>query len=208
MAYYGINFRASSGFVTDTANNTYNLGEATSQTRGGLTFQWDSSLAGNARDRTAGANNSFKLAGIVFTSNSGSAQRTLTITLPASGTYDIDLALGDESGSSNNYCEILDNTTSLITISAASASADSYIDASGVARTRASPWETTQVKVQKTFATTTCVVKLGSTSSTTGNSIISHIGFDQVAGGGGSSTGAGLTSSPLLSGRLLRGLVR
>ena len=109
----GIDFRSSSGFVTDPTNCAAELG-------GGLTYPtttaqgnqvgWESGyVAGNEvdRDNTIDA----RLAGSHFTSP---AAATYRIDLPATGSYVINLALGDAISSGLiEKLELFDTTTSL-----------------------------------------------------------------------------------------------
>lgn len=92
-----INFRSTSGYVTDGAGQTYCLGSADVYpvTRGGLTFGWIlAHEADSARNRNAG--NDPRLAGQNSATNDGTPSQ-FQLDLPASGSYTIHLALGDAS---------------------------------------------------------------------------------------------------------------
>src|SRR5690349_3422013 len=89
----GLNCRATSGFVTDAAPDTYCLAtDAYPVTRGGITFGYDSLTNIDARDRNSGVDP--QLAGLNFIVNSG-ASVTLRLDLPSTGNYSIRLAMGD-----------------------------------------------------------------------------------------------------------------
>src|SRR5215813_6529220 len=102
---FGINFRASAGFVADGANETYCLAENYPTARGGAMFGWTSG-APSARDRTTSADR--RLAGMNFVSGS---QGTFRIDLPAPGTYDVRLAIGETDNPQHAAIEVYDNTT-------------------------------------------------------------------------------------------------
>lgn len=180
MTTYGIDFRSTSGFVTDPANNTYSLSEAYPTTRGGLTFGWIVSQAGNARDRLN--TNDARIAGMVFFTASNA--ESFRIDLPATGSYDVGCAMGDPSNAQGvQYIEIFDNTTSLVSMqSAAGTSANQFYDLSGVLRTQAS-FFANQVLSNVTFSTTTMKVKIG--KAAVGSShCLSHLDINQSGGGG------------------------
>lgn len=155
----GFDFRATSAFVSDPAGTTYVLTANTyPTTRAGATFGWtDPFSVRDARDRSAAGD--ARLAGIVFTS-SASGTLLFTYDLPAAGTYDINLALGDFSGASSPVCKIRDNTTVLTTISGMSPAANNYVDATGVTRTAAA-WPGSNAAFRATFASTKLVLEMG-----------------------------------------------
>ena len=80
MSVVGINFRATAGFVTDGAGETYSLGEAYPVTRGGQTFGFDANITADARDR--GGTSVNKLAGKV-----AAPSRTFRWDLPSTGSH-------------------------------------------------------------------------------------------------------------------------
>lgn len=114
------------------------------------------------------------------------------IELPSSGDYDISLALGTLATSpAAVYSELYDNTTkfgSTIGLDT-SVSNGSFYDASGVERTSSASWVTDEVRVSRTFTSTTFKLKvLGG-----GNAkLVAHIGVYPV--GGGVEQGAGASS--------------
>lgn len=207
MAFSGINFRATAGYVTDGAGETHSLGEAYPITRGGLTFGWAANQTANSRDRSTGIDR--RLAGIVFQSNSASAT-TFRLDLPGgAGTYKVRLALGDNGGAQNIRCLVRDGTggTTLATINGSMTTFGEWFDTAGNHWLSPSGWVTNNVTQDLVFTASHLILEIGAHSSGTAASSISHLAVEQVSGGG-SSIGAGLTSPLLLQSRLRRGLVR
>jgi len=111
--------------------------------------------AGSGADRSN--TNDPRIAGIYFIT---SATDTLRVDLssgsaPGAGTYTIDLAAGDQATGEQEEIIVKDDTTTLITVSAAT-SAGHFIDATLVDRTASTTWN--GATVDKTFASTTCNV--------------------------------------------------
>lgn len=186
MAYYGINFRASSAYVTDGTGETYSLGEAYPTTRGGLTFGWSANRTGTARDR---GNSGYdrRLAGTVFSANS--TPTDFRIDLPSTGTAQIRLAIGDLASSQLNRLQLLDGATVFATLSGDTTSTQ-FIDATGVIRTDVQ-WPANNVALSHTFTTTTFIVRVGD-GVTSANSAIAHASFD-ITGAAPDSTASGAT---------------
>lgn len=177
----GINFRASSGYVTDGANETYSLHEAAEQTRNGVTFQWETTCGGDqSRDRDAGTDR--RLAGINYCQNT--SQGVFRVTLPAAGTYKIRLAMGDATiglFGDRQYLAIYDDTTLKTTaIDYVFDQNDSYfLDATATMRTEAN-WPSQNAQATVTFASTRAVFKIGhNNGATSGTSRIAHIELEQ-----------------------------
>jgi hypothetical protein len=182
VANYGINFRATSGYVTDGANETYSLGEATA-TRGGLTFGWGSDQNSVCRDRSS--TNDRRLAGILFRGNSAGSVITFTITLPSTGEWIIRAAFGDASSTQQQYVTFWDNTTSFASFSNIATGANEFADATGVVRTAAA-WPGSNASISRTFTTTTFKIDIGDPSGTDGeNTSIAHIYIEEASAGVG-----------------------
>jgi hypothetical protein len=173
MTYKGINFRATSGFVTDAAGETYALGEAYPTTRGGLTFGWSVSNTANTRDRAVIAGQE-QTAGINFTGNTASID--FRIDLPSTGAATIRLASGDGGGGSANHVQLLDGGVVFATIAGDLASS-LWLDATGVAR---SNWNATNAPITHTFTSTNFTIRAGDGTST-GNTMLTHVDFDIAA---------------------------
>lgn len=154
----GVNHRATAGYVTDGANDTYSLGEAYPTTRGGVTFGWAVDSTGEARDRRT--DNDPRLAGMVF--QWGGATLDFRVDLPATGDYAIRLALGDPSNAwGTMYCVVLDNTTTLSTITDTDGTAaNEFDDATGANRTAAA-WPAGNAALNATFSSTILNVRIG-----------------------------------------------
>ncbi len=180
----GFDFRSTSGYVTDPTDCTYVLDSDTGVTvRNGATFQWVDHVGLDSRDRTTSGDT--RLSGMNYQPNSFGVASVWTLTLPATGVYDIYLAAGEASNAQVIYLEVDDNATAFISIVGVdTVSADSYVDASGAVRTR-TQWLADSArggtKVTRTFASTTMKVILGWTGSAGANSTIAHIFVDHIS---------------------------
>ncbi len=188
----GWNFRASSTFVTDGANETYVIDSGNGNaeeypvTRNGVTFGWGSNQIGNVRDRLD--TNDRRLAGTQW----GNALAVFQVDLVGAADYIIDAAFGDPAGGATNIgAKFYDNTTVVATIANTSNSSGEFVDASGVNRTSAANWVANHATIQKTFATTT--FKLELQQATSG---MVHLFLSQVAAAAATPTrtltGAGI----------------
>lgn len=168
----GFNFRATSGYVTDGANQTYVLGDAYPTTRNSVTFGWTASLSDPLRDRDNMVDP--RLAGINQIPNN--TPKDFRIDLPAAGGYTVYIALGDAviDQPTAQYLEIFDDTTSKLVINDTDGTlGGNFDDANGTNRTSAA-WPTDNVGIGLSFATTTMYVTVGKGSGS-GNSTIAHI---------------------------------
>lgn len=167
----GINFRATSGYVTDGAGETYCLGEAYPVTRGGYTFGFSTDLTGNARDRDA--SNDRRLAGCVFQVNTaGTADFILD--LPAAGDYRIRAAFGDAGSLQYQLVVLKDGTTTLATIDDYTG-VDEYEDITGAHYFSDTAWASSNVSADHTFAGTQLILTIGNHSSGTYSTSIAHL---------------------------------
>ncbi len=179
----GFNFRATSSYVTDGADEVYVLMETSSTTRStanghSATFLWD--IAGAARDRAS--DQDVRLAGYNGYGGPG-AIATLTITLPQAGTYKVRIALGDHDYSDNEHAEIYDDTSLLLTVDAASVPANSFVDANSDTLTAAN-WPGSNTSKDLTFTTTTCKVVTGQVSPSAEGKL-AHLYLEYVPPAGG-----------------------
>lgn len=180
----GLNFRGTSGYVTDGADETYVLGETSPTTRktgngNEVTFNWDASPTIYAYNRNASIGD-VRLAGINLKSNA-SNPLILNITLPSSGTYRVRMAIGDANeAQGTQYVKLMDNGSVLLTVSAASVAMAHFIDASGVDRTAAA-WPTDNAYVDVVFATTTCQLSIGPTSLIGDYSVLAHLYLEKIS---------------------------
>ena len=190
MAFSGINFRASSGYVTDGANDTYCLVTGTVDayptTRGGKTFGANATYEWDVRDWTTG--NDPRLAGVMLSTGSG---QIFKFDLPSgAGTYDFRIALGSYNTGATWTALIKDGGTTLLTVTGTT-SANEFLDATSTVRTAAA-WPGSNATTALTFSGTQLSVV-----STAGACYIAHIAVQ--ASGGGSS---GL---PRLAGKQMTG---
>ena len=179
MTTYGFNFRATSGFVTDGASETYSLGAAYPETRNGITFGWDSDRSANSRDRSTANTN---LAGIVFYPN-GSAGPfpKFRIDLPSTGSWDIRAAFGDATSAQTQYMRLMDNATTFATYTNVATNSNEFVDATGVVRTAAA-WPGSNAVLTRSFGSTTFYIEIGDPSSIGGNnSTIAFVSVTSVA---------------------------
>ncbi len=173
----GWNFRNTSGFVTDTGNNTYIIAEDYPVTRNGVTFGYTQIVASFLAQRDRNAAVDEKFAGLHF-SNGTATPETFQIDLPAAADYVIRLSLGDFTYAQTSKAIVKDNTTTLSTITGTTSGANQYLDATGVNRTSPSDWISNNASITKTFASTTFVLHLG--LSPADNCFVTHLDLDQV----------------------------
>jgi hypothetical protein len=148
---HGINFRATSAFVTDGANETYSVaGDTYPVTRGGLTFGW---VSGGSTGRVDDDNTlDRRIAGHTYDSSGTDIFKIDG--LVAGGVYTIHLGLGDPSGAfGTTGITVKDGTTALITLADAATAAGSTRDATGAIYTHAA-WPGSETGVSVTMAGT------------------------------------------------------
>ncbi|HRF10955.1 MAG TPA: hypothetical protein PLR37_02295 [Candidatus Accumulibacter phosphatis] len=174
----GIDFRATSGYVTDPADHTYEIGITANYPRTtaqGNNVGWETSSDSRNRSTSPDA----RLAGIHRTT--GTTVRTYRIDLPATGDYTVRLAAGDYSYSTGIKVELFDTTTSLgVLASTSTTAAARYRDATDAEHTAAN-WPANNNPVTKTFSTTILRAKVGSTGG--GGGVIACLYVEAVAGG-------------------------
>lgn len=184
MAFYGINCRATSTFVTDGANDDYSLGGTGTRTGpGGHQHSWSSDKTGQARDRSVGVTD-VRQAGIIFNANGG-AVATLSVSLPSGpGIYNVRLSVGDFSNAqSNQKVVVKDGGTTLITVTGDTSAAGRFLDATSAELTDFA-WPGSNTAVQVTFSGSTASVEVGNTTGS-GNTCLSHVAFEFVSAAGG-----------------------
>jgi hypothetical protein len=149
----GINFRGTSGYVADGANETYCLADAYPTTRDGATFGWLSAVSATDRNNALDR----RLAGINF---NGAGPDDFRLDLPSTGAITIHVALGDAGAShTDNKVEIFDNVTSKFAIGPHPTNGDVAIwDAADVELTAAA-WPGSEAGRNETFATTTLILR-------------------------------------------------
>jgi hypothetical protein len=186
-----INFRQSSGYVTDGAGQTYcTTADTYPTTRGGYTFGWESGTISADRDRDNTLDP--RLAGINFRTNDGTTA-TFRVDLPSTGSYVVTLALGDATSDQfYQYALLKDGTSTFATIDDTNGTtAQQFDDATGVTRTSAANWVSGNATLTQTFSSTIFRVQIGSPVSQTNSTAFAHVAI--VAAGGGSDVTVALT---------------
>ncbi len=130
----GFDFRATVDYVNDSANASSVLPQDLYPTTGELaTYGWQTSASGSNRSTSIDP----RLAGINYVVNG--AQKTFSVNLPAPGTYNISLAMGDAAyPQCAVLCQVqfLDDGRVLGTVSRSNSQAGYFFDAMG------NPWST------------------------------------------------------------------
>ena len=182
----GADMRGTSGFVTTDPANCYYVTQNGTSTYYPITSPQGASWGwgGNVGNRQADRDNTVdpRLAGINYCAP-GDATLFFEIDLPATGSYQIGLALGDASfGNGPMTCTFFDNVTLFSTpVTAGSVSAGQWYDASGVLRTSSADWVSNNALITHTFSST--VFKVGIIGTVSTYATLSHV-FIQAAGGG------------------------
>ena len=190
----GIDFRGTSGFVTDPTNyDNENGGSSSGQgaaatyprtSAQGNTVGWETTF--NFVDRSSSVN--ARLAGVNYI-GSGGATATYRIDLPATGSYGIQGAFGDQGSAQNTFTIQLEDTTTVFAtpVNAQSSTIDQFYAANGTQETEAN-WLTNNPvagsgtdEISRTFTTTIFRIKLTGNS---GAAVMASI-FIRSGGGGG-----------------------
>jgi hypothetical protein len=177
----GINFRATSGFVTDASNEVPWLGEQypSTKTAGSgqsVTAGWNVDLSSNTRDRSA--SNDRRLAGINFKAVGAVFQ----VDLPSAGTYRVYAAGGDTIDGNGSLWDLCDNNTVIVSLTKDNMTARTYDDATDTVCSN-SAWPGSNTP--QTYAFVSSTFKLKINSAPLSNNCIAHIRIVQVATGAG-----------------------
>lgn len=165
-----LNFRNTSGFVTDGAGEVYVLDDIYPTTRGGVTFGW-SALHDGSRNRNAA--NDPRFAGLHFRTV---LTDTFRVDLPNSGEYKVHLALGDPDQGQTLGFNLKDNSSTFASISGSTSGTNRFFDATGVERTNLN-WAANEVPLTQVFSST--VFAMTPTSSGTAN-CIAHVRLEEI----------------------------
>jgi hypothetical protein len=114
-----INFRATSGYVTDPEGSTYCLADASTPnddyptTRNGWTFGWTSANPPPHYEADRHVGYDARIAGYVGANNGWTFEGTFRLDLPQAGKYAVGWVAGDVEGNASSWgrMEIWDNTT-------------------------------------------------------------------------------------------------
>ncbi len=171
----GFDFRNTSNFVTDPPGDTYVLPSTTYPTTvNGVTFGWTNSNLVQGRDRDSTIDP--RLAGVNLATNGSPA--TFYVDLPASGTYNLTLALGDAGYQAcwvQCQVQFLDGSTVLSTLTLGPENLGYFYDATGQDWSAAA-WPTSNVSQQVTLAGTQLAVVVGTNNSTGDMTPIAFLG--------------------------------
>jgi hypothetical protein len=192
MSDFGVNFRNTLAYISDTGINVYmpfngfnaNYPQPLSN---GLTCGWETCVSGmDARDRSTSIDE--RLAGLQFT-NSQNTSCVWRADLPATGTFNIRAAFGDENfGAPYAYVEYFDTNTSLANPvnDADGTNNDEFYDATGVLRVGNATWVSSNAAKSLTFSTTLFRIKLQPGTSVAGATRICHV---RITSSGAAATG-------------------
>jgi hypothetical protein len=175
----GVDFRQDSTFVTDPTNcfPMVVLSGSPTGTINGINYAWTPDRSAiSFVNRSTGVDP--RLAGCAYISPSGTTT-TLTFTLPATGTYAISAAFGDQFGSETVNFDLLDNGTSFQNVSGSTGAANHWFDATGVLRTSSADWVSNNAPNNHTFTSTAFAVRWNTGS---GFSTLSHINIASAGG--------------------------
>lgn len=169
----GIDFRGTSGYVSDPSGCTYNLGEAYPVVRGGFTSGWSSvvNITAQDLDNTLDA----RIAG--FNYFPGGTNSTFQIDLASSGS--VAVAMGARQNPIyDGTIVVKDNTTTLFTVTASGSGTAGHIHDANDADFTLAAWPAGQTANTQTFSTTTLKALVTGISS---YCTISHIRATQAA---------------------------
>ncbi len=183
---FGLNFRSTAGYVTDSGTNVYAV-EADDTggdiTRGGYTFSLD--FGGAMSDRSASVDS--RLAGFAYRANTtGPALARVKIVLNGTGDKIIRLALGDAiSAQGQQYLRIFDGDPGAnglgagvlkATINVASVASGQWVDATGTVRTSAANWANFNQSITLNFSGNELWLAVGRASAGAEDyTVLSHI---------------------------------
>jgi hypothetical protein len=174
----GFNFRATSGYVTDGANETYVINtEVYPITRNSVTFGWTAASAQRASaNRSTGVDR--RLAGINYLNPPNNS--TFQVDLPAPGTYDISMAAGDASDPNHIYAEVYDDTSLLFTVADAAPGAGNFVDANNATYSAAN-WPANNTARRVVFSSSVLKVLVGNADGS--YHVFAHLFVSQVETG-------------------------
>lgn len=197
----GINFRATAGYVTDGANQTYCLHtDFYPVTRGGFTFGWEAAGGEvDSRDRSTGVD--VRLAGL--NKSLSTTAPDFRLDLDAANAKVVHAAFGDQGFGVPVGWDIKDDTTTFQTNSGSTSAGNRWDDAGGTERTETT-WPTDEAGVNRTFAAAR--IRLTPTTAASEQNV-AHLRVVDAAGASIVGPLAGedhlLGDGPLIGGRLV-----
>jgi hypothetical protein len=190
----GIDFRATSAFVTDPTNcspQINNFADYPHINAQGIVCGWEDAPS-TVADRSAAAD--ARLAGIGSVAAGGTAR--FRIDLPAAGAYRIEAAVGDATtaqpasgGSPAQRVEVFDGLSSLgLLVNNRQTLAAHWRDATDTDRTSSANWVSNEAPSTWSFSGTTLRFKCGITAGGAGSTTLSHLKVTQLTGIAGTSS--------------------
>jgi uncharacterized membrane protein len=178
----GFNFRATPGYVNDPPNTTHVMATTSYPTTvNGATFGWMNTALVLARDRSRSVD--ARLAGINAVANGSPA--TFTVNLPAPGSYNVSLAMGDAGyGQCWVMCQVQfrDGSTVLGTVTGNPNMG--YFYDPGDHDWSATAWPTNNLTLPLTLTGNRLTVVVGTNNSSGDVTPIAFLGVSQSSGGG------------------------
>jgi uncharacterized membrane protein len=175
----GFDFRASSNYVTDPAGDTFVLpSSAYPTTFNGVDFGWTDVTLVQARNRSDKVDP--RLAGVNFAINGAPA--TFYVDLPASGTYNLSLALGDggyQVCTAGCQVQFLDGNTVLATLTEGSENAGYFYDAQGI-NWSAANWPANNISRPVAISGTRLTMVVGASKSNGDLTPVAFLGVSEV----------------------------
>lgn len=218
MAYVGFNFRASSGYVTDTTGysavhdvDSVDYTYPKADFSNGVTAGYDGG-SGTMRPRDRSSSVDARLAGKHF-SNTATTINKWKIAITA-GTKNVALAVGDAVYAvDDDYIELFDDTASLgvLVDDSSGHPGGQFYDAAGTLHTSAANWVSNQAPVSKTFASGFMIFSIGRGAGSAGGQCITHVAYEDAGGGGGGATRGmpfGHGGTAFNGGRVFQGVLR
>lgn len=172
----GFNFRATSGYVSDPANTTYEIGTGINYPRSilGVTCGWEVAPT-STRDRSLSVD--ARLAGLHFRAYAVGYTPTYRIDVPA-GTYNLSMAMGDTAaGQIGSKVEVYDDATLRLTVwdSAAALSSSYFMDATSVVHTSSANWVANQTPSSVVISSGILRLKLLQTVGGVASTVLNHV---------------------------------
>ena len=176
----GFDFRNTAGFVNDPPGDSYVLPTTAYPTKvNGVTFGWAKIAPISGRDRSTSVDP--RLAGINFVSNG--APGTFYVDLPAAGTYNLSLAMGDAGWMQcwvQCQVQFLDGSIVLATLNWGALNLGYFCDAMGNVWSAAA-WPSNNLSQQVTLTGTRLTMVIGTNKATGDATPVAFLGISQIS---------------------------
>lgn len=206
----GINFRGTSGYVTDGANEDYEISSTVNYPRTsaqGNNVGWETIPSGGLFPGNDDSTYDRRIAGYAYNGSPTGVVTVYRVDLPSSGDYKIRVASGNKGYSRSVNIAVRDTTTSLGTLCSTTTTGSYYRDAVDAEYTAAN-WPGSNSQASLTFSTTICRIDLGLAGSKP-YCFLNHL-YIESAGGAATTRGApfGTRGTAFNGGRPLLGIMR